>query len=254
MRQFYCEDKKRHRAFMGIGAHDDLNCPPFDYYVYTHAMARESMYTQIFKHSEHPEWADEALIKRLALKHSEDFFEDMLHKTFPDFRLQQILAHTEWSKKQQKMLWQEFELRTRDLLWFNWLAQKAGYLLDIRVVETYPKVFDAKQMPIIFRKTEDGNIDKIGETDMSEGEMRALLQQRKVQNVRIYHKGEVWHCFYGTMKGLNGQEQGAVGSHPHYHYISDKWGIKLEDLLQRIQANDMPSSIHILFKKDLVSL
>lgn len=253
MQRFYFEDKERHHAFMGIQAHDDTNCPPFDYYVFTHAVARESMYTAILKGKGRPELADEAIVRKLALRDAKEFFEEMLHKTLPDFRLQQILTHTEWTKKQQMKLWRGFELRTRDLLWFNWLAQKAGYLLDVRVIETHPKVFDEKKLPRVFRETEDGSIDKIGDTDMKEGEMRALLQQRKVQNVRIYHKGDVWHCFYGTMRGLNGQEQGAIGSHPHYHYISDKWGIKLEDLLQRMQANDMPSSIHILFKRDLIS-
>lgn len=239
---------------MGIQAHDDLNCPPFDYYVYTHAMARESMYAAILNGKGYPELADETIVKKIALKHAEDFFEDMLHKTLPDFRIQKILAHTEWSKKQQVDLWNGFELRTRDLLWFNWLAQKVGYLLDVRVIETHPKIFNQKQMPMVFRETEDGSIDKIDDTNMKDGEMRALLQQRKVQNVRIYHKGDVWHCFYGTLRGLNGQEQGAVGSRPHFHYISDKWGIKMDDLLQRIQANDMPSSIHVLFKRDLINM
>lgn len=82
-------------------------------------------------------------------------------------------------------------------------------------------------------------------------ELKAVLKDRKVLVVRVYHKGDVWHCFYGTYKGLNGEELGAMGSQSHYHYISDKWGYSRAELNHFIETINMPSSpVHILFKHE----
>ena len=249
MQQFYFEDRERGHMIVGIRAHDDKNVKPYDYYVYWQALSMANRYTQIFKNSGHAEWRDNEMVDKIAMFKTEEFFEEMLRASLPDARLIQILSHNEWSKKQQVRLWRNMELSTADLLWFNWLAQQIGYLLDVTIVETNPKVFDDKQFPIVYQELADGRIDKIGETNMSDGEMRALLRQRRVQNVRIYHKGDVWHCFYGTYKGINGEEPGPNGSRPHCHYVSNKWGIKREDLLQRIRDNNMPSSVHVFLKR-----
>lgn len=158
------------------------------------------------------------------------------------------MAHAEWTKKQQFQIWKGVLLRPIDLLWFNWLAQQIGYLLDVYHIETVPSVYKQKKSPMVFREEDNGEMEKIGETNMSDGELKAMLRQRRVQTIRVYHKDDVWHCFYGTYKGINGEESGP----PHMHYISDKWGISREELNKRIQANDMPSSgtVHIPFKRN----
>lgn len=85
---------------------------------------------------------------------------------------------------------------------------------------------------MVHNQNEDKNIETIGKTNMSEGEMRALLEQRKVIQARIYHKDPQWHCFYSTFKGLAGQEKGVMGMQPHYHYLSDKFGIEWDELME----------------------
>ena len=80
--------------------------------------------------------------------------------------------------------------------------------------------------------------------------MRALLEQRKVIQARVYHKGSHWHCFYFTFKGLAGQEKGEMGSQSHYHYISDKSGITWNELIDGIKKCKMPTSkVHIIIKR-----
>lgn len=95
---------------------------------------------------------------------------------------------------------------------------------------------------MLFHQKKDGTIEKMDSTDMTEGEMRALLEQRKVIQARIYHKNNIWHCFYFTYKGLAGLESDLMGSKPHYHYFSDKSGIAWDELVRRIKDCDMPSS------------
>ncbi|MDO5447960.1 MAG: hypothetical protein Q4F34_09300, partial [Prevotellaceae bacterium] len=86
--------------------------------------------------------------------------------------------------------------------------------------------------------------------EMSDGEKRALLEQRKVIQARIYHKDDHWHCFYFTFKGLAGLEGGVMGAKPHFHYLSDKSGIIWEELIKRIKDCDMPASkVHIVIDR-----
>lgn len=247
MREFYFEDKLRNSIVMGVCPHDDLNWKPLDYYIYGNALARGNLYNRVIDLKGRPEWADKKLINQVALKETREVIEDMLRHSLPDFRLQQLLAHTEWKKAQQVQLWKGIVLRPIDFLWFNWLAQQMGYLLDVYHVETIPSVYEKKKSPMVFREEDKGEVEKIGETNMSDGEMKAILRQRRVQTVRVYHKDDVWHCLYGTYKGINGEESGP----PHFHYISNRFGFSREELNMLIQANDMPSSgtVHIPFKR-----
>ncbi len=99
---------------------------------------------------------------------------------------------------------------------------------------------------MFFTHETDGSINRIGETDMSDGEMRGILEQRKVLQARVYHKGNIWHCFYFTFRGLAGAEPGVFGGVPHYHYLSDKYGISRDNLNKCIYSAKMPSSeVHI---------
>ena len=123
MREFYFEDKLRHSIVMGVCPHDDLNWRPLDYYMYSFAIARGNLYNRVIDLKGRPEWADKKLINQIALKETQDMIEDMLRKTLPDYRLQQILAHTEWTKKQQIHLksgtiWVNLQIHARTRLSF----------------------------------------------------------------------------------------------------------------------------------------
>lgn len=149
-----------------------------------------------------------------------------------------------------RRLRRDISLDAAELLWLNKEAQDLGYLLDVYHEEVCPVKFNEKRKPLLFNQNDDGSIDKVGSTDMTDGEMRALLEQRKVVHARIYHRNSQWHCFYYTYKGLAGEENGVMGSKPHYHYLSDKSGIAMDELLKRIKECDMPSSkVHIIIKQ-----
>lgn len=255
MQEFYLEDKVNHKIITGIKAHDDVNWSPYDYSVYGNALSRSKLYNTIINIKGRPEWMDERLVNQLALRDSKEMLEGMLRRSLPDIKLQQILAHTEMSKKEQIRLWKGVELKVTDLLWFDWLAQKAGYLLDVYHKEVTPSRYADKQFPVMYIAEPNQNIEKFGKSNMSDGEMRAVLQDRKVLVVHVYYKGDIWHCFYGTYKGINGEEPGVMGSQSHYHYISDKWGYSREKLNQFIEENNMPSSpVHILLKRENLGL
>lgn len=249
MRDFYFKDKASGSAFRGITPYNDEDCPPFDYYRLSHAeLAYKTFFEQVKLQC--PIDIPEDFIRRFVLNQVDENINNMLLSTSLKPEIHQLLSDDSLSLKEQENILKGMVLTPIDILWLNKNAQELGYLLDIYHEEIYPVKFDEKQKPVVFNQKDDGTIETIGKTDMTEGEMRALLEQRKVMQARVYHKGSHWHCFYFTFKGLGGLEKGKMGSQSHYHYISDKSGITWDDLCDGIKNCKMPSSkVHIIIKR-----
>lgn len=249
MREFYFKDKKKNIAFCGVVPHDDINCPPYDYFRYAHAEQCFKNFSWMLKHK-CPIEIPEHYVRQFVLKQVDDLNEQMLSSNSQKPEIHKLLTDVNLSYKEQNDLLKGLTLKAADILWLNKEAQELGYLLDIYHEEKYPVMFDEKKKPVAYSRKEDGSVESIGSTEMTEGEMRALLEQRKVVQARVYHKGEHWHCFYFTFKGLAGKESGVMGSKPHHHYLSDKSGITWEKLMQRIKECDMPTSkVHVFIER-----
>lgn len=227
----------------------DVNCPPFDYFRFSYAELSFKIFSEQVK-AQCPIDIPEEFVRNFVLNQVDENLNNMLSSSLLKPEIHQLLSNNSLLSKEQERLLKGMVLTPVDILWLNKDAQELGYLLDIYHKEKYPVKFDEKQQPIVFNQNDDGSIDYIGKTDMSEGEMRALLEQRKVIQARIYHKGSHWHCFYFTYKGLVGQEKGEMGSKSHYHYISDKSGMTWDELIDCIKKCKMPTSKgHIIIKR-----
>lgn len=249
MRDFYFKDKKTNVAFHGILPHDDLDWPPLDFYRYAQAEVAARNFSEILK-VKCPIPVPMKAIRLFVLSETDKMIAEMLRKTNGKPEIHKLFTDDSLSYKEQNQLLKNLELNEYDLLWLNKEAQDLGYLLDIYHEEKYPDKFNEKRLPVVINQKVDGTIEKIGSTDMTLGEMRALIEQRKVIQARIFHKDNNWHCFYSTYKGLSGEESGVLGSKPHYHYLSDKSGILWEELIERIKICDMPSSkVHIIISR-----
>ena len=246
MREFYFKDKKTNAAYRGVVPHNDVNCPPFDYFRFLHAEMCFKNFSWMLS-VKCPIKMPDKYVRNFVIDKTDQLIADTLSKTDLKPEIHQLLIEDNLSYSQQNKLLKGLTLNAADILWLNKDAQELGYLLDIYHEETYPEKFNEKKKPVVYSKKDDGTIDALGTTDMTEGELRALLEQRKVVQARIYHKNEHWHCFYFTYKGLAGEESGVMGSKPHYHYLSDTSGISWDELIRRVKACDMPGSkVHIV--------
>jgi hypothetical protein len=249
MREFFFKDKQTKESYRGIHPKDDVNCLPFDYFRYGHAEVTSRAFQDFLK-IKCPIPIPDSLVLEFMLQQTDDLIAEMLKNSTPKPEIHQLLSAETLSYKDQNKLLDGITLGPSDILWLNKEAQEMGYLLDIYHEEKYPIKFNEKQMPVVFHEEKDGTIKQMGTTDMTEGEMRAFLEQRKVIQARIYHKDDIWHCFYFTFKGLSGLERGLMGSQPHYHYLSDKSGISWDELIRRIKTCDMPTSkVHIIINR-----
>ena len=249
MRFYNIKDKRTNKSYRGISPSMDLNCQPFDYFRLGHAYNSANAFQETLR-LKCPISFPDKLVRDFILKMTDEMIAEILKRSSPNPAIHLLLTEDTLSFKDQKKILKDIVLTPADILWLNKEAQDLGYLLDIYHEEKYPDKFNDKKLPLIFHKNEDGTIEKLGTTNMTDGELRALLEQRKVVQARIYHKSSFWHCFYFTFKGLSGEESGLMGSKPHYHYLSDKSGIEWDELIIQIKTCDMPTSkVHILIER-----
>lgn len=246
MKVFHFEDKQKKVGFRGIVPNNDVDCPPFLYCRLTFAYHMDLLFSDKLKARGLPQYPDDER-SAFVLKKVDEKIIKILAYGGPQPQILEILTNESLNFKKQKRLLRGLKFEIKDILWLYKVAENLGYLLDTTLVERHPAKCDVKKMPHVFYQNKDGLMDVIGDTDLTDAEMKAYLKERKVVQVRLFHNKEHWHCFYYTFKGLAGKEHGDMGSKPHYHYLSDKSGITWIQLQDRIKACDMPSSdVHIL--------
>jgi hypothetical protein len=115
------------------------------------------------------------LVRQFVLQKTDEMIAQMLSNSAPHPAIHQLITDDTLSHKKQERLLKDVILKPTDILWLNKEAQDLGYLLDIYHEEKYPEQFNEKSHPLLFHRKEDETIEKMGKTDMTEGEMRALL-------------------------------------------------------------------------------
>ena len=120
-----------------------------------------------------------------------------------------------------------------------------GYLYSRYRFENLPKNSENKKKPKIAEILEDGVIKTIGETDLTHGQIKNMIEQRKVIVSHFFDKGDVWHCLFITYNSIGGKENWKNGQ-SHFHYISSAFGITRENFIESMKAGQYKSTpIHI---------
>ncbi|MEB2786381.1 hypothetical protein [Algoriphagus persicinus] len=124
-----------------------------------------------------------------------------------------------------------------------------GFTFSRYTSEKLPGNLEKQQLPLLFELSEDeSSVSIIGETSLKEGELKNVINHRKKIVANFLDKGNEWHCFYVTYKSLAGKESWNEGE-PHYHYLSDKFGLLREDVVKGIIDGKVPSTpVHIGLK------
>ena len=94
---------------------------------------------------------------------------------------------------------------------------------------------DKSKMPRIAHKEDDGTILTIGKSGLTEGQIKAAIEQKKVNVARFLDNGSNWHCFFYTYNSISGKESGGI---PHIHYISHLWGMTRAEVVRQLKRRD----------------
>ncbi len=116
-----------------------------------------------------------------------------------------------------------------------------GYLFSRYIFETIPRDLADKKKPLIADLSDNDTKRIIGETDMTDGEVKRMIEQRKVIVAYFFDKEDVWSCFFYTFRSVDGKENWEGGK-PHFHYYSSAFGVSREDFIKSMEEEGIYSS------------
>lgn len=152
------------------------------------------------------------------------------------------LLSSDLSKKEQISLLKGATLTPQQFQLLFFEAEAQGYKLNVYHLNKIANQ-DRDGYPTIAEELPSGEIIKSKDTDWSDNQIKTLISQSNRFTAKVFIKGDLWHCFYATKKGLYKQEHYACS---HYHYISNKWGISLSTFIQSFKSGKCKtSSVHI---------
>ena len=120
-----------------------------------------------------------------------------------------------------------------------------GYLYSKYVFENIPAGFEDKKLPELFHLKEDNSIVKVGETDLTDGQLRQVIENRKVIVSHFFSKEDIWHCLFLTYNSIAGKENWKNGQ-AHYHYISSSFGVSKDEFIESMESGKYKSTpVHL---------
>lgn len=149
------------------------------------------------------------------------------------------------SKKDQIKLLKGQSLTPNQLFAFICKAfSDHGYTFSNYTAHHHHKGLDKSALPKLV-KVEGDVVETAGETTLSEGQLKNVVNHRKVTVAKFLDKGDDWHCLFLTYRSLRGEESWKNGQ-PHLHYISSKWGISRKEIVEQLKSdNYLSTPVHI---------
>ncbi|OYX84018.1 MAG: hypothetical protein B7Y83_09575 [Flavobacteriales bacterium 32-34-25] len=176
--------------------------------------------------------------KEMLVGFFEEFEKTEVHKNFLE------LLKTNRKKDQVRLL-KGMTLNPNELMSFIFKSySEFGFLYSKYLFENLPNGLEGKKLPKLFHLKEDGKIEKVGETELTDGELKRIIEQRTVIVSHFFELDDIWHCFFVTYNSLSGKENHKDGQ-PHFHYMSSGFGISKEDFIESMRTGNYRStSVH----------
>lgn len=152
-------------------------------------------------------------------------------------------------KKDQVRLLKNISFTSDELIAFILKAHELhGYKYSLYNASHNHKGLDAAELPEFIEIDDDGTVNTVGETKMTKGQQKQVIEHRKVTVSKFLDLDDRWHCFFLTYKSLAGKENYKDGQ-PHLHYISNCWNIPRESVKDQLTGKkySLPSLPHVDF-------
>lgn len=156
------------------------------------------------------------------------------------------LLNSDLKKKEQEKILKGISLDINQLGALFLHGEELGYKFSSYRFKGTPQNINKENLPNFAYIDDNDILHRVGGELLSEGQLRALINESKVIYVQMLDNGRQWHAFIRTFQGLKGKESGAQGSVPHIHYYSNKNGTSRKDLVKMIKNGHYPSAkVHI---------
>lgn len=236
-------DKKENSVTKAYIAEDIERVSPSKYYTETQLETKKDMLKTMAKNDPNLANCSEEFWYIAAAKLLGDMFKEMKDTKVPNNFLSLLDSK---KKKEQMSLLKGQTLNPEELFALIINAEQKDYVFSEYHYRGTPPNVNSEELPSMIEVKKDGTVRTVGETALSDGQLKTAVEQSKTIVAKVLDKGNEWHCLYLTYKGLAGKESGEQGQRPHIHYISDKFGISREELVNKIKKGECPSSaVHI---------
>lgn len=171
---------------------------------------------------------------------------DKISKTKIPIQLKSLLNAN--SKRDQIKALKGFRLTSNELESFFLFAYKEKRLLHSFYHFTFkPKSTDNENLPNLMYLEKDGSLKVSGESSLSRGKLKQIIEHQKLMMVKTIQNKKEWHCFFYTSNGIAGTESYSGGS--HIHYVSNKWNYDRLEIIKILSKREYTiNSIHIDFE------
>jgi hypothetical protein len=149
------------------------------------------------------------------------------------------------SKQEQERLLEGSSLTPEQLAAFFFKAYTDyGFTYSKYTSEHLPEGIDDSKLPRLIH-VKDGKVTTAGQTSLTEDQLKSVVSDRRVTVANFLDHGNEWHCLFTIYRSLRGEEPWQDGQ-PHYHYISDRWGISRDEAVNRLKSRKYPNTkVHI---------
>ena len=155
-----------------------------------------------------------------------------------------LLTNDSLSWKDQKRIASATPLCEFEQYGIMYQAEKLGYRFSEYHKKIFPKDVDKSQLPPLIYLDDSNTTHIFGNTTYKSKFLKmAMLDQSNTIYMQVITRGESWHCFFSASKGLLKKESGKKS---HIHYVSNKLGLPLEQVINEILANQYKGDkVHI---------
>jgi hypothetical protein len=150
------------------------------------------------------------------------------------------------NKREQERLLRNMELSPEILFSFILHSEREGYKLSQYKGFRHIKDFSDKIIPMAYGMI-NGVLKIFGKTELSEKQLKHRLGRKNYIIAKFLDKGNEWHCFFITYSSISGKETFLGEKQPHYHYVSDKFNLSRDKLVQDFKSGrySLSNSPHI---------
>jgi len=237
-------DESRNGVYQIFSHQNVENVNPYIYYRNYLLKTRANLLYELVKLTR-PDLAEQP--KEFYIKNAAKLVDGMIEKfegTKLNTNLSKLLSTKR--KKDQLVLLKGMSITIDDLLALTFQSYRDfGYLHSRYLFEVLPSDVVGKTLPNLLYLEEDGTLVKIGHTDLTNGQLKNVIEHRKVVVSQFFEKGEVWHCFFITYSSIAGKE-GWKNGQAHYHYISSAFGVAKDKVIESMRTgNYLSTPVHI---------
>lgn len=138
-------------------------------------------------------------------------------------------------KKKQKELLKGLSITSKQLIAFIIYAwNNNGYTLSQYKSEHHNKGLHPEDLPKLI-DINDAKVVKVGETSLTNGQLKNVIEYRKVIVAKFLDNRDDWHCLFFTFNSIKGNESWKDGQ-SHLHYISSKFGIPRKKVVEQLKS------------------